>query len=137
MLLQMALIRSFLWLNNIPLRGFPGGSVVKNPPANVGDSGSISGCGKSPREGNGNPLQYSCLGNPMDRGAWRATVRGVVRVRHDLVTKQQHQISHCIQALHLLYPSLCQWTLGSLPCPGYCKQCCNGHRSAPIRRPHF
>ena len=74
MLLQMALIRSFLWLNNIPLWGFPGGSVVKNPPANVGDVGSISGSGKSPGEGNGNPLQYSCLGNPMDRGAWQATV---------------------------------------------------------------
>ena len=45
------------------LQGFPSGSVVKNPPANAGDVGSI------PREGNGNPLQYSCLGNPMDRGA--------------------------------------------------------------------
>ena len=47
--------------------GFPGSSVVKNPPANVGDVGSISKLGKSPGEGNGNPLQYSCLGNPMDR----------------------------------------------------------------------
>ena len=45
--------------------------------------------GRSPGEGNGNPLQYSCLGNPMDRGAWRATVHGLQRVRHDLVTKQQ------------------------------------------------
>ena len=49
--------------------GFPGDSVVKNPPANAGDMGSIPGLGRSPREGNGNPLQYSCLGNPMDRGA--------------------------------------------------------------------
>ena len=56
---------------------FPGGSVVKNPPANAGDVGSISGSGKSPGEGNGNPLQYSYLGNPMDRGAWQATVHGV------------------------------------------------------------
>ena len=47
----------------------------------------IPGSGRSPEEGNGNPLQYSCLGNPMDRGAWWATVQGVVRVRHDLVTK--------------------------------------------------
>ena len=48
--------------------GFPGGSVVKNLPSNAGDAGSIPGSGRSPGEGNGNPLQYSCLGNPMDRG---------------------------------------------------------------------
>ena len=53
----------------------------------TGDAGSVPGSGRSPGEGNGNPLQYSCLGNPMDRGAWWATVRGVTRVRHDLVTK--------------------------------------------------
>ena len=53
---------------------FPGGSVVKNPPANTGDADSIPGSGRSPGEGNGNPLQYSCLENPMDRGAWQATV---------------------------------------------------------------
>ena len=46
--------------------------VVKNPPANAGDQSSIPGLGRSPGEGNGNSLQYSCLGNPMDRGAWRA-----------------------------------------------------------------
>ena len=54
-----------------------GGSVVKNPPANAGDSGSVPGLGRSPGEGNGNPHQYSCLGNLMDRGAWQATVYGV------------------------------------------------------------
>ena len=56
--------------------------VVKNPPANPAtarDTGSIPGLGKSPGEENGNPLQYSCLGNPMDRGAWRATVHGVAK----------------------------------------------------------
>ena len=47
---------------------FPGGSVVKNPPANTGDAGSIPGLGRSPGEGNGNSPQYFCLGNPMDRG---------------------------------------------------------------------
>ena len=57
--------------------GFPGGSVVKNPPAKAGDTGSIPGLGRSPGGGNGNPLQCSCLGTPMDRGAWRATVHGV------------------------------------------------------------
>ena len=50
--------------------GFPGGSMVKNPPANAGDSGSIPGSGRSPREGNGNPLHYSCMEKPMDGGAW-------------------------------------------------------------------
>jgi len=50
--------------------GFPGGSVVKNSPANAGDEGLILGLGRSPGEGNGNPLQYSCLGSPMNRGAW-------------------------------------------------------------------
>ena len=52
--------------------GLPGGPVVKNLPANAGDAGSIPGLGKSPGEGNGNPLQYSCLKNPMDRAAWWA-----------------------------------------------------------------
>ena len=53
--------------------------MVKNPPANEGDAGSIPGSGRSPAEGNGNPLQYSSLGNPMDRGAWRATVHGAAK----------------------------------------------------------
>ena len=64
------------------LLGFPGGTVVKNLPANAGDArdvGSIPGSGRSPGGGNGNPLQYSCLGNPIDRGAWRATVPGVTK----------------------------------------------------------
>ena len=59
--------------------GFLGGSVVKNLPANAGDAGSIPGMGKSPGEGNGNPLQYSCLGNSVNRGAWRAIVHGVAK----------------------------------------------------------
>jgi len=58
---------------------FPGGSVVKNSPANAGDLDSILGLGRSPGEGNGNPLQYSCLEDPMDRGAWRAAVHGVAK----------------------------------------------------------
>ena len=59
--------------------------VVKNPPANAGDTrdmGLIPGLGRSPGGGHGNPLQYSCLENPMDRGAWRATVHGSQRVGH-------------------------------------------------------
>ena len=64
--------------------GFPGGTVVKNPPVNAGDIrdvGSIPGLGRSPGGGNSNPLQYTCLGNPTDRGAWRATVHGVAKSR--------------------------------------------------------
>ena len=59
--------------------GFPGGLVVKNPPANAGDSDSVPGLERFPGEGNVNSLQYSCLGNPMDRGAWQATVHGVTK----------------------------------------------------------
>ena len=61
--------------------GFPDGSAIKNPPANAGDACSIPGTGRSPGEGNGNLLQYSCLGNPIDRGAWQATVHGVTNTR--------------------------------------------------------
>ena len=53
--------------------------MVKNPPAKAGDLGSIPGSGRSPGGGNGNLLQYSCLGNPIDRGAWWATVHGVAK----------------------------------------------------------
>ena len=59
--------------------GFPGGSDGKVSAHNVGDPGSIPGLGRSPGEGNGHPLQYSCLENPMDRGAWQATVHGVAK----------------------------------------------------------
>ena len=64
------------WLN---YEGFLGGSVIKNPPANAGDMGSIPGSGRSPAEENGNPLQYSCLENSMDSGAWRTSVHGVAK----------------------------------------------------------
>ena len=63
------------------IKGFPGGSEGKESACNVGDLGSIPGLGRSPGEGNGNPLQYSCLENPMDRGAWWATVHGVAKSR--------------------------------------------------------
>ena len=59
--------------------GFPGSSVGKESACSAGDLGSISGSGRSPGEGNGKLLQYSCLGNPMDRGAWWATVHGIAK----------------------------------------------------------
>ena len=61
------------------LKGFLGGSVVKNLPANLEDVCLIPGLDRSPEEGNGNPLQYSGIGNPMDRGAWQSTVQGVIK----------------------------------------------------------
>ena len=65
-------IKEFFFPVHLTVLGFPGSLVVKNLPANAEDEGLIPGSGKSPGEGNGNPLQYSFLGNPMDRGAWRA-----------------------------------------------------------------
>ena len=65
---------------------FPGGTVVKHPPANGSDLGEaclIPGSGRSPGGGNSNPLQYFCLENPTDRGAWRATIHGVRKSWHD------------------------------------------------------
>ena len=61
------------------LLGFPGGSEVKASACDAGDLGLIPGLGRSPGEGNGNPLQYSCLENPMERGTWWATVHGVAK----------------------------------------------------------
>ena len=65
---------------------FPGGLVVKNPPANAGDVGLVPGLRRFPEDGNGNPLQYSYLENPMDRGAWWATVPGTAKSRTQVST---------------------------------------------------
>ena len=62
--------------------------MVKNPPATAGDVGSVPGFGRSPGEGNGTQLQYSCLEYFMDRGTWQASPWGSKKVRHNLVTKQ-------------------------------------------------
>ena len=67
----------------------PGGAVVKNPPASAGDArdmNSIPGSGRSPGEGNDHPLQYSCLGHPMDRGVWRSVVHEVIKNQTQLST---------------------------------------------------
>ena len=81
--------------------GFPGGSLVKNLPVNSGDAGLISGSGRALREGNGNPLQYSCLGNPMDEGAWRAIVHDIPK-ESDMTQrlKQQQQSTMYIESQH-------------------------------------
>ena len=69
---RIHIIITFLW-------GFPGGSDGKESACNAGDQNSVPGWGRSPEGGNGNPLQYSCLENSMDRGAWWATVHGVTK----------------------------------------------------------
>ena len=68
-----------LYMLVIKNMGFLGSSVVKNLPANAEDMGLIPGLGRSPGKGNGNPLQYSCLGNPMDRGSWWARVYDIAK----------------------------------------------------------
>ena len=65
--------------------GFPVISVVKTPPADAGDVGSVPRLGRSPGEGNGNTLQYSCLGNPMDKEAWQASVHGAAKNQTELL----------------------------------------------------
>ena len=81
--------------------GFPSGSVNKESACNARDSGSIPASGRCPGEGNGNSLQYSFLGNPIDRGACQATAHRVTRVRHNLVTKQPHQ--YPLRSAHTKY----------------------------------
>ena len=86
------------------LRSFPDGSVVKNPPANAGDAGSIPGLARSLGRGNGNPFQYSCLENPMDRGAWWAVVHGVAELD---ATEHTHTI--CL-SIFLIYGRLSEYS---------------------------
>ena len=74
--------------------GFPGGSDGKESAHNAGDLGLISGSGRFPGEGNGNPLQYSCLENSVDRGAWRATVHGVTKSQTRLSNLHTHTNTH-------------------------------------------
>ena len=82
---------------------FPGGSVVKNPPANTGDTGLIPGSGRSFGKRHGNPLQYSCLWNPMDGGAWWATVHGVTKCWTQLSDLAPHQAQFTV-VMFLLVP---------------------------------
>ena len=78
------------------------GLVVKNWPANAGEVDSIPGSGRSPGEGNGNPLQLSCLGNPIDRSLVGYRPWGHKKVRHNLVTKQQHRLVTSVTAVVFL-----------------------------------
>ena len=100
-------------LSRVPLSkmGFPGNSVVKNPPASTGDTGLVTGLGGSPGGGNGNPLQYFCLENPMDRGAWWATAQGVVKesdMTEQLSTNiRAHYLSKIVIVHRVVHMSAC------------------------------
>ena len=83
-----------LLFNMLSRFGFPGGSEVKASACNVGDLGLIPGLGRSLGEGNGNPLQYSCLENPMDGGAWWTTVHGVAKSQTRLSDFTSLQVCH-------------------------------------------
>ena len=104
--------------------GFPGGSVVKNTPANEGDTGSIPGSGRSPGEGDGNPLQYSCLGNPMDRGAWPGRLQSTGSQKEsDLTERLKHACTlYLYYTLSIFKPSVSSsyppWSLSKPFLPG-------------------
>ena len=85
--LECACLLSFSIIKLINRASLFIGLTSKESTCNAADASLIPGLGRSPGEGNGNPLQYSCLENPMDRGAWRAIIHGVTRVRHDLACK--------------------------------------------------
>ena len=87
-------VNSHIWLAQQYI-GLPRCIVVKNPPVNAGDLGSVPGLGRSLGVGNGNPLQYSCLRNPLDRGAWWATVRGVAQSWTRLSAHECKQYTGC------------------------------------------
>ena len=91
--------------------GFTGGSVVKNLPAHAEDAGPIPGSGRSPGEGKGNPLQYSCLENSLDRGTWRATVHRVAKSRTRLKRLSMHNVTLSHKKNHRHVISLCVFTL--------------------------
>ena len=94
-----------MWMD-ISIKGFPSDSVGKESACNAGDLSSIPGLGRSPGEGNSNPLQYSCLGNPTDRRAWWLQSLGSQRVGHDSVTNfhflSWHQTECAIDPSHLM-----------------------------------
>jgi len=87
--------------------------VVQNPPSrarNTRNSGSIPGSGRPPGKGNGNPLQYSCLGNPMDRGAWQTTVHGVAKESD--MTQQPYDSAIPFLGIYRSTGNTCPWTEG-------------------------
>ena len=100
------------------LEGFPGGSDGKASAYNAGDQGSIPGLGRSSGEGNGNPLQYSCLENPMDRGAWWAAVHGVAKSRTQLSDFTFTFHFHALEKEMATHSSVLAWRIPGTGEPG-------------------
>ena len=98
--------------------GFPGGSDGKASVYNAGDQGSIPGLGRSPGEGNGNPLQYSCLGNPMDGGAWQTTIHGVAKSRTRLGNFTFTFHFHALEKEMATHSSVLAWRIPGMGDPG-------------------
>ena len=96
--------------------GFPAGSVIKNPSANEGAAGSVPGSGRSPGEGNGNPLQCSYLGNPINRGAWPATVHGITKEQD--TTQRLNNKYICIKTFLMLFKTSQRFKQRPFPSPG-------------------
>ena len=92
MFLELVRGTGLCYVNNHALQDFPGGSDGKESACNAGDPGSIPGWGRFPGEGNGYPLQYSCLKNPMDKETWQATVHGVAKSQPRLSTNTFHRM---------------------------------------------
>ena len=99
-------------------RSLPGGSMVKNPPTNAGDVDTIPGSGRFPGGGNGKPLQYSCLGNPMDRGAWWATIHGVAKSRTGLTDFTFTFHFHALEKEMGTHSSVLAWRIPGTGEPG-------------------
>ena len=109
--------RHFLFPEQL-LQGLPGGSVVKNLPANAGDTGYLPGSGRSHRERNGNPIQYSCLENPMDGGAWEAAVHGVAKSRTRLSNFPFTFHFHALEKEMATHSSVLAWRIPGTEEPG-------------------
>ena len=105
---------------------FSGGTDGKESACNAGDLGLFSGSRRSPGEGHGNPLQYSCLGNPMNRGAWWATVHGVAKSRARLSDQdslsQNHNCLCCQTLLHIYKPDFYRSSRIKDYIPSYCQE---------------
>ena len=97
---------STFWMSVCECVGFPRGSVVRSPPAKAGNTGSIPGLGRCPGDGNGDPLQYSCLENSMDRGARGLQSMGSEKLRHVETKQQQQQSEHT--SLDVVAISVCE-----------------------------
>ena len=133
-----------VWITTTLALSFPGDSVVKNPPANAGDTednSAIPGLRRSPGRRNGNPLQYSCLENPMDRGVWWAAVHGVAKSQTWLSMHAPwlYHVSYHFCTCLTFYPVKICWDLSSTEVVFlvFCAQCVGGSCTILFLPCHF